>query len=156
TAVVVGEGGRLLGGHRQVDTTEAAEEVAEEALLQQLPGGVPVTLAGQGQLVEVAAGPARGGDGRGGEGLGNHRDGSAGPAVSVEDHAVVVAVDGIGGVGAGAFGAGLSHDVVLAGCLLGGAPGWTRPVQSIMTERGANRNGAQDCLAASVPRALLG
>src|SRR5262249_20767955 len=74
-------------------------------------GAVPILDASQGQLVEVAAVAAGGEDERARERLGADRDGAAVPRMPREHEAVVVAIDRVGRVGAGALAARLSHDV---------------------------------------------
>ena len=55
-AIMVGEFGRFLRGQRKVDAAQTAEKGFEITLFQQVTGGVPFLDAGQGQLVEIAAG----------------------------------------------------------------------------------------------------
>ena len=62
SAVGIGELGGLLGGHGQIDAAESAEEVFQVALLEEIAGGGPFFLAGEGQFVEAAARPAAGKD----------------------------------------------------------------------------------------------
>jgi len=69
TAVLVGVGGRLLGGLRQIGAALASEELLQVALFQYLNGGLPVFLAADGQLVEVLTGLSRGQRKRTAEGL---------------------------------------------------------------------------------------
>src|SRR5690348_13666268 len=56
TTVGLGELGRLLRRDREVDAAQTAEERGEESLPQQIEGGRPVLLAGDGELVKVTAG----------------------------------------------------------------------------------------------------
>ena len=103
----------FLGGQGQIDPAQAAEEAFEVAVLEQSAGGAPLFLTGEGQFVEAAA-SASGGKNEGtGEGLGPDRHGTAAPLVPAQDEAVVVAIDGLGRVGAGALRAKLSHDSIL-------------------------------------------
>ena len=68
-AVDVGKTGRFLGGHGQVGAADACEKAGQKALLEEIDGSGPVLLAGDGELVEVAAGLAGGKDELAGERL---------------------------------------------------------------------------------------
>src|ERR1043165_8742860 len=55
TAINIGKRGGLLGGHREIDAPQSAEERTEETFLQEINGSGPVGLASGCQLVEVSA-----------------------------------------------------------------------------------------------------
>src|SRR5262249_28458273 len=97
-AIDVGELGGLLGGHGQIDAPHAAEERTEKPLLEQRYGGRPVLLAGESELIEVAAGQAVGEDELVGKESGAGIEGSAAPAR--ESGAVMITVGCLGRINA--------------------------------------------------------
>ena len=58
----IGKLGGFFGGHGQIGAAQAAEKAGEETLLEQIDGGLPVVLAGHGELIEVAASLSAGKD----------------------------------------------------------------------------------------------